>query len=651
MQLARMHCLGWGLLTLFPLAAWAQVEKLTADQLGAYQRQLPQAIAGAKSAELKAHLSGLERAETDEARRAIANAVRVAGDLAGQPGLTGPIVHYAVPAMSETQRLPDAYPLDGRVNAPVRIIAAQDEYEPGSFVLYPLRTLGKVKLVLGEFKSAAGAVFPHELLDLKVVKVWYQNRNAWYSYFGDTGLKLVPELLLNDEDLIRVDPKEEANYARLSDDKGQSTYRWISPPKELDSRYDEHYRAYHTFSPMKKGFADAKTLQPVALNSGQFKQFFLTAHVTAQIPPGIYNGSVRLLQDESQIGAVPVTIRVLPISLPAPKAYFDQGRDFISASYSYISFDLIMDENGGDRELAEKQFLEIMKNQRRHNQFSHWVRGDCSADVKRQIELLKEAGMTTDPLLGGGTAAAGNKYQLRHGARMRRKWFDENLGHHNVLLGYGDEPGASWLVAARPVFEAYQKEGLKFVIAGNNAVFYKAGYVYDFHNIARDPEDRQATRLWNEVGHAWVAWYATQHVGPENPAFNRRQYGMAPYLANYSAVCNYAHHLGPYNDNSTTYRPMVFAYGTYDGVIDTLQWEGFREAIDDIRYATCLVKLARQAAGSREVPVAYEGRKALQFFAELDAASADLQAARLEMINKILKLQDLLHQASGSKRG
>ncbi len=458
----------------------------------------------------------------------------------------------------------------------------------------------------------------------------------------DTGLKLVPELLLNDEDLIKVDQKEVANFARVKKGDGSPDYWWISPPRQVDSRYDEHYRSYHTFRPMMQSFADAKTFQPVTLNNGEFKQFFLTAHVTRDTAATTYKGTVRLLQGAKEVGVVPVTIKVLPFELPAPKAYSDLTRDFLTASYSYISFELIMNENGGDRDLAEKQFLAIMKDQKAHNQLSHWIRGDCDWEVKRQIELLKEAGMTTDPLLGGGSVTTGNSLQMRHGALMRKKWFDDILGHHNVLIGYGDEPGASWVMSARPVFEAYQKEGFKFIIAGGNAVFYKAGYAYDFHNVAKDPADGSSTKLWNEVGHAWVAWYAAQHVGPENPAFNRRQYGMAPYLSGYSAVCNYAHHLGPYNDDSTTYRPMVFAYGSYDGVIDTLQWEGFREGIDDIRYATCLKTLAQQASASKDLAVAYAGRKALQFFAELDPASSDLNATRLEMINHILKLQDML---------
>jgi len=629
------------LLTLVPLSADAQVEKLTEADLYDYQQRLPEAIAAAKGAALRNHLNALLGQKTPEGRLAVANAVRVTADLSRQPAAVGQLVHYAVPAMSEMQRLPSAYPLDGSANAPVRIIAAHDEYEAGSFVIYPFSTLGKVTCDLGTFISADGKVFPKDDLDLKVVKVWYQNGNAWYSYFGDTGLKLVPELLLNDEDLIKVDQKEAGNFARLKDDTGASTYRWISPPKEIDSRYDEHYLEHCTFSPMKASFADAKTLQPVALNNGEFKQFLLTAHVTSDIPPATYKGSVRLFQGANEIGSVPITVKVLPFTLPAPKTYFDLDKDFLTASYNRMSFEDIMDENGGDRALAERQLLEILNNYRRHNQFLYWTRGDCGKDMKLQIELLKQAGMTTDPLLGGGVTV-GNRFQMRHGALMRRKWFDDVLGHHNVFLGYGDEPGADWLMAGRPVFEAYQKEGFKFILAGGNAVFYKAGYVYDFHNVAKDPTDGSSAKLWNDVGHAWVAWYAVQHVGPENPAFNRRQYGLAPYLANYSAVCNYAHHLGPYNDRSTVYRPMVFAYGCYDGLIDTLQWEGFREGIDDIRYATCLKMLARKASVAKDLPLAYAGRKALQFFAELDPASSDLNAARLEMINHILKLQDML---------
>ena len=125
------------------------------------------------------------------------------------------VTHWAVPAMSEMMRLPDKMPEDGVKGGTVTIIAAKDEYEPGSFVVRSDEDLGKVEFTLSEFRSDADVLFPADALDLKFVKVWYQNRNAWFSYFGDTGFKLCPELLVNDEDLIRVDAEKAANYARL----------------------------------------------------------------------------------------------------------------------------------------------------------------------------------------------------------------------------------------------------------------------------------------------------------------------------------------------------------------------------------------------------------------------------------------------------
>ena len=47
-----------------------------------------------------------------------------------------------------------------------------------------------------------------------------------------------------------------------------------------------------------------------------------------------------------------------------------------------------------------------------------------------------------------------------------------------------------------------------------------------------------------------------------------------------------------YDDLSdgTLYRDHVFAYPTSNGVIDTIQWEGWREGVDDTRYVASLIK-------------------------------------------------------------
>ena len=543
-------------------------------------------------------------------------------------------VHYAVPAMSTLQRLPDVYPDDGIAGGVVRIIAAKDEYEPGAFLIRATRDLGKTPLALTPFKTADGKLFPAADLDLKFVKVWYQNGNAWYSYFGDTGFKLVPELLVNDEDLIRVDTAKRANYARLSFADGKTGEQWINPPREMNRVFWDFHRSIPAFQPMRPEFRDAATLQPVNLPKGAFKNFFLTVRVRPATPAGLYMGAVRV----GSHGEIPVAIRVLDFALPRPKCYFDDTLDFFVSSYTYNCFAMIMAQNGGDVELAKRQFKATMENLVAHNQDINWLRWGLQAETFTCWRLMKEAGLRTDVAVGGVGAA-----DTAAGARRNAEAVDRLLGHHNVYIGYGDEPSPRWVAAKRHIFKTNQEAGFKFILAGKDQVFRKAGYIYDWHNVAKAPEDGSTTALWNQFGSSpHVAWYAAMHVGVENPEYNRRQNGLAAYLAGYSALCNYAHHYGPYNDDATGYRPMVFAYGIYDGVLDTLQWEGFREGVDDIRYATAMVTLARQAAKSSLIDARYAGNKALQYLASFKRDADDLNTARGEMVRHILALRDIL---------
>ena len=579
---------------------------------------------------------------------------KVASDFAAQADAK--VWHYAVPPMSEIQRLPDIYPSDGTPNGTVRIVMAKDEYEPGSFLVWARQDLGKVRFELGEFKQVkakgegeeggTGVAFPKENLDLKFVKVWYQNKNGWFSYFGDTGFKLCPELLVNDEDLIRVDTKKEANYARLVDKDGKKSEKWINPPRQMDLRQlCEGWRQTDTFDSMRENFRDAATLQPVALPKNEFRQFFLTAHARPETPAGIYRGEVKVKgEGEQRIGVIPVEIRVLDFVLPQPKCYNEPEKDFLVSSYNYISFGKIMEKNGGDAALARRQFVSILRNQVAHNQTMHMIAGNFNNEAFETIEVMREAGMRTDVLMGGAAPIWGvtDPKTMVPRANIIADELDRRYGHHNVYMGFGDEPGADWLAANRPVFESYQQAGLKFFIAGET-VFSKAGYFYDWHNSARDAVDPTLPNLWGRMqGASHVAWYANQHVGSENPAFNRRQNGLGAYLSGYTALCNYAHHLGPYNDDSTTYKPMVLAYGIYDGVLDTLAWEGFREGIDDIRYATLMTDLARKAAKSKDVKTRYLGSKAMHYLALTDAKSCDQDSVRGEMIRFIRELKPLV---------
>ena len=563
------------------------------------------------------------------------------------------VSHWAVPAMSEVMRLPDAVPDDGIKGGTVTIVAAKDEYEPGSFVVRADEDLGKVEFLLSEFRNEAGIVFPAEALDLKLVKVWYQNRNSWFSYFGDTGFKLCPELLVNDEDLIRVDEEETANYARITGADGKAHERWINAPRQMAKWINgKKWRRSNCFDcgfqPMKPGFDDAESLQPVSLDADKSRQFFITAHVAKDQSAGLYRGKVAMnrVSDGSFVGEIPVAVRVLPFELPVPCTYADPSRPMIVTASHYLSMREILKYNGGDRALGVKQLESIFRNLVRHGQTMHFLKtefNDRDGESLMTLGLMKKVGMRTDMVRIGMYKPKRHNFQmepLRADAKRLMSQFENVLGHRNVYLRYGDETYGSWFEKHHNYFEAYNDEGFLFHLHGEGHFMYRGVEFVTWAGIANHPEDPNPTVRWNAITDGLVGWYSKMHVGPENPAFNRRQYGMASYLSGYSAICNYAHHLGPYNDAQVTYRPMTFFYGVHGGVIDTIQWEGFREGIDDMRYATLMMRLARCAEKSGVPSVERMGRSAIRLLQSFKSDSGDMAALRLEMVERIMALRE-----------
>ncbi len=607
MFLAFLCCLGSTALT-------AQVEvpapEKTKEWLAAY-----------KNAEKNDFSNHFARLKTDREK---INAVRVSRDFNGKAVA---FVHYNVPPMSETQYLPDVYPFDGEAGVPVRILSARGEYEPGSFVIYPLADQGKVEFSVPDLKSDAGAVFSGKDLDLTVVKVWYQNGNGWYSYFQDEDFKLCPELLLHDEDLIKVDTVNRANYARLTEKDGSRSYRWLTPIRPMGD----------SFACMKPNFKDADQFCGATLEEGKFKQFFLTAHVKKDQTPGLYKGDIRLKKDGRLIGSIPVELRVLPFALPdKPKTYNDISKDFRSYFCEYISLEIIRRLNGNDEELAKKQLVSLLKDFVAHGETLPSYRSPWN-----NPEFGIAAGMDMRDFPSFALQLT-NLAEMRFDARRKKEQHVEKFGTADGFYGnWGDEYGIGTLKGIRPMIDVYKNAGFKFVSNSRHA-YAAAAYLVDLYWPPIEPEFNHyvSAEKFNFIAKdGYFGWYACQHVGVENPAFVRRQYGLGAYRTGISCNFNYAHHLDGYNDIAgNLYRPMNFVYGDGDGVIDTISWEAFREALDDVRYATLLQQLARPMTSSPDLKKQYAAKKALQLLADMNTEDFELTTARLEMIRHITKL-------------
>lgn len=621
----------------------AQVEVLPDETRAAHLKTFERLKA--ENGPFQKHLKRMEGAS--DTRKI--NAARVASDFV-RTGASGPVVFYSVPAAGEAQYLPDAYPYDGMPGEPLRIFAALDEYENASFLLYPLEDIGKADFEIGDLVMKDGTVFSGKDIDLRTVKVWYQNGNAWYSYFQDSGLKLCPELLLHDEDLIRVDTKEKANFARITGKDGNVFFRWLTPDRELDNRSEDAptYWLNESFFCMKPEFQDSADFKGASLREGEFKQFLLTLHAGKDRKPGIYEGHVTVRKAGRILCRIPLRLRILPFVLPPPKTYSDTSKDFRMFMCDYISLSLIRMLNGNDPALAEKQLVAILKDFVAHGETMPHYRG-----VFDHPEYAREAGCDLSVLVTRGmynAAPADRDFDVRRCVELHKKKFGSHEGYY---MSWGDEYGLQTLRMIRPMVKAYQQAGFRFTVNSSRGYQY-GGYLADllWPPVWPDQSSSALTSKYNFMNSDGLfGWYAMQHVGVENPAFIRRQYGLGPYRAGLSCHYNYAHHLYGYNDlRGDTYRSMNLVYGDGKGVIDTLAYEALREGLDDIRYATALQLLARPLAKSGNVEARYAAKKALQFLAELDTDAFDLASARLEMIRHILTLLEFRKQETEESR-
>ncbi len=558
---------------------------------------------------------------------------------------------YAVPALSSIPRMPDRIPSDAVTDRTLRMTAAKGEYEPVSFLIHPRSDLPKLEMKATALTGQSGTI-PAEEIDIKLVKVWYQAGTGWYSYFADTARReLIPELLLNDDSLIRVDHEKKENYLRVGKE-----YRSISYPAS---------EATEGFNYLVEPVADSETLQPVNLKAGQNQQVWITVRVPKETPEGVYQGEVQLWHNGKALDAVKLLVRVLPFELPDPKTYYNLENDYLVTLYSTSVLTYKPELFGTTAKALESIQTKIFENLRKHN-ISHPRLSTAGmyainapetvALMKREFALMKAAGFSTKPLITDGWSyPKPNEMDNPERTHQRIDGLDtalrELVDHDDIYVSSWDEAGPDRIRIMREVQEYTAKHGLKlWMTTHKERHFEMAGYLIDFANHGGFA-DRENVRQWHTVG-AKVGSYAGPHTGPENPDVFRRWEGFARYKENYDASFNYKYfsqlHSTLWKKNKQnvwndfaggTFRQFNLVYPTPAGMIDTIAWEGFREGIDDVRYATKLKQEAERAIREGDVDARLAAKKALMKLELMDGRTADLNHVRQEMIESILGIR------------
>ena len=495
---------------------------------------------------------------------------------------------FLLPAITNVKRLPHQLPSDALPGPTMTLTACPGEYESASFGIFALQNLNGIKVTASDLTGPAGTV-PASALDLRVVKVWYQaGRNV-----GFQNLKLLtPELLLKDDSLVQIDEKRQINILKMD----------------------------------KDAMRDADVLQPFAVPANTFKQCWLTIQVPADAKAGVYRGTITIAPDAGAAFAQPVELTVLPFTLDEPK--------IICSIYYRGRLHKGKPVCNSERK-TEEQLLAEFKDMVAHGVTNPTVYQGLGADLERYFQLRQEAGMRGGPLLFLGGS---NPDNAKNVIALARKYGFTDVYFYGIDERSGDE-----LRAQRAWYDRIHAAGGKVFVAGYKDSYEIMGDVLDLPIFAFRP-DVAMGEAYHAMGHL-IGSYANPQGGVEEPETYRRNYGLGLWKTGYDCACTYAyqHSFGHSWDDydHVRYRDHEMAYPTVNGVIPTIQWEGYREGYDDLRYLATLENLANKH--QRTPGKTGELARATQLWMRrLDPAVTPLDEIRAGIIERILALREAI---------
>ncbi len=463
--------------------------------------------------------------------------------------MTANIKVWSVPSISDAKILPDtAAPENPTVEFATR--ACRGQYVPFSFCV---RSEEPLVGLIAETTCPDGWK-----IDKRYVKCWWQSGHHTFEH-GDQPV-FTPELLLHDPGVVEVDMEAKRNIIR-------------------------------------RPVQDAVKLQPICLQPNTTQQYWITIKVPENARAEKYVLHVRLRSRNVLLDTLPIKIEVLPFELEQP-----------SMNYGIFYQGVLgnAEPQAATIPKTSVQYAAEMENMRAHGIVSPTFNQPMDEWFEDAIKIRKWAGIKVDPLYccgwpGIACLRPGNKtpqteielrdYKIQV---LEKRVRAAHLGIRDVYWYGRDEASGDRLLSQRETWQATHEAG-GFIYAasgGSNDLLETMGDLCDVAVEVR----RQAVQIekWHELGsRSWL--YSWPNVITENPAVYRRNYGPWMLAAGWGGCLPWAYQHGKddiWDDfDHPTHRDMVFAYPTIDRPIDTRQWEGWREAVTDARYAATLEKL------------------------------------------------------------
>ncbi|MCP3682749.1 MAG: hypothetical protein GY861_08680 [bacterium] len=532
---------------------------------------------------------------------------------------------YVVPAITDDKILPTSSIPSSYISDEISITASPGEFEPASFVVKSTRNINDVQITASSLSGPGGSI----PIDIRVVKVWYQSGDGTHKMAPrNMGMRFfTPELLLKNDALIKTENNH--NYALVS---GQ--YKLISANGGMIDGTDRHKISEF---PIK----DADTLQPVDLVANKNKQFWITIEVPENKKPGVYTGTIRVTASGLE-KVINLNVEVLPIDLDESMlihGIFYESR--LRPDRAEISI----------RFKNEEQYLAELQNMKDHGirypSLKYWLSDYDNYDVLRDtLSLRDQVGFPKDAVYFLDWSFPVSPQRASSLVSICK-----DFGYDDVYIYGKDEArGSQELLAEVSHLQAYRNAGAKVWQGGAKVDHYSDadrspgvyGYISEYidHFVAGGWLDPEEAERWHSSG-SKITVYNNPQCGQEMPEKYRRNYGLLMWQKDYDGSFDFQYMTSgadvfghAWNDFMSGWRDHTMAYPTANGVIDTIQWEGWREGTDDLRYLTTLINLIESTNKDTSAAENY-----LANLKNLNLETKELDIVRSEIVSHIISLQ------------
>ena len=381
---------------------------------------------------------------------------------------------------------------------------------------------------------------------------------------------------------------------------------------------------------------DAAELQPLPLAAGRGVQYFLIVRVPEQTPPGRYQGRIEVTSGAARIAELPLLVTVLPFALAEPlldyTIYYRGGKLGVKPTeYAPVDSEYKTDEQ------IEADLADMLDHGVAH---PIWY-----AAHDRILKMRRRFGIRGPAFMLYPNAPRPDQTQYIGWAANVIEALRQG-GAQPIYIGGPDEPNVTQMGHARERIDAtHRLLGVKVFTALCTQLSWEnlrqhldlaiVGIDDEFNRGRGIPPGKELVGRWHSDGKPVYSYgvYASFHA---NALGFRRYYGLQSWKTGCDGAAPYAYQHSGEDPWDTLAFACNFTWPTVNGRISTLQWEGFRAAVTDVRYISTLIHWLGKSAGP--IPD-HPARVAAERAVASLHAEGDLDEQRALVSRHILALQ------------